>query len=66
MLLGGDTTATPGPLMVSITALGKVPVGTALHRAGAKPGDLVFVSGTIGDAGAGLAISTEAPECQKG
>lgn len=55
-LLGGDTTATPGPLMISITALGTVPTGTAIHRRGAKPGDLVFVSGTIGDAGCGLSL----------
>ncbi|HMI95875.1 MAG TPA: thiamine-phosphate kinase [Micropepsaceae bacterium] len=55
-LLGGDTTSTPGPLTLSITALGSVPAGRMLRRAGAKPGDLVFVSGTIGDAGAGLEI----------
>src|SRR5882724_388185 len=53
-LLGGDTTATPGPLTLSITALGSIPAGCMLRRAGAKPGDLVFVSGTVGDAGAGL------------
>jgi thiamine-monophosphate kinase len=55
-LLGGDTTATPGVLTISVTALG---VGTAKktpRRAGAAPGDLVFVTGTIGDAGAGLAV----------
>jgi thiamine-monophosphate kinase len=55
-LLGGDTTSTPGPLTLSITALGTIPAGRMLRRAGAKPGDLVFVSGTIGDAGAGLEI----------
>lgn len=55
-LLGGDTTATPGPLTIAITALGRVPSGTMIRRSGAKPGDHVFVSGTIGDAGAGLAI----------
>ena len=55
-LLGGDTTATDGPLTVSITAFGTVPAGTMIRRNGAKPGDLVFVSGTIGDAGAGLAV----------
>ena len=53
-LLGGDTTSTPGPLTLSITALGSIPVGRMMRRKGAKPGDLVFVSGTIGDAGAGL------------
>jgi thiamine-monophosphate kinase len=55
-LLGGDTTATPGPLSITITAFGHVPKGTMLHRDGAKPGDMVFVSGTIGDAGGGLAV----------
>ena len=55
-LLGGDTTATPGPLTLAVTALGHVPAGGMIRRAGAKPGDGVFVSGTIGDAGAGLAI----------
>jgi thiamine-monophosphate kinase len=55
-LLGGDTTATPGPLTISITAMGRVPTGTMLTRGGARPGDLVFVSGTIGDAGGGLEI----------
>ncbi|HEX3674519.1 MAG TPA: thiamine-phosphate kinase [Rhizomicrobium sp.] len=53
-LYGGDTTSTPGPLTLAITAFGSVPAGQMIRRAGAKPGDLVFVSGTIGDAGAGL------------
>ncbi len=55
-LLGGDTTATDGPLTIAITALGLLPKGTMIRRNGAQPGDLVFVSGTIGDAGAGLSI----------
>jgi thiamine-monophosphate kinase len=55
-LLGGDTTATPGPLTIAITAMGSVPKGRMLRRKGAGPGDRVFVSGTIGDAGAGLAL----------
>jgi thiamine-monophosphate kinase len=54
-LLGGDTTSTPGPLTVAIAAFGQVPAGKMLRRGGAQAGDLVFVSGTIGDAGAGLA-----------
>jgi len=58
-LLGGDTVATPGPLTLSLTALGQVPVGTALRRGGAESGDFVFVSGTIGDAGAGLALARD-------
>jgi thiamine-monophosphate kinase len=55
-LLGGDTVSTPGPLMISITAFGRVPVGKMVHRSGAKPGDRVLVTGTIGDAALGLAV----------
>lgn len=54
-LVGGDTTSTPGPLTIAITAFGHVPAGSMIRRAGAQTGDLVFVSGTIGDGGAGLA-----------
>ncbi len=53
-LLGGDTTSTPGPMTLSVTMLGAVPDGTAVRRAGASAGDLVMVSGTIGDASLGL------------
>jgi len=55
-LSGGDTTATPGPLTLSITALGTVPAGRMIRRKGARPRDAVFVTGSIGDAGAGLAV----------
>jgi thiamine-monophosphate kinase len=55
-LLGGDTVSTPGPLMISITAFGRVPAGKMVLRSGAKPGDRVVVTGTIGDATLGLAI----------
>lgn len=55
-LLGGDTTKTPGPVSISITAIGEVPAGTMVRRDGAKPGDLVVVSGTIGDAALGLEL----------
>ena len=55
-LLGGDTVSTPGPLMVSVTAFGRVPPGKMVHRSGAKPGERVMVTGTIGDAALGLAI----------
>ncbi|HEV7409952.1 MAG TPA: thiamine-phosphate kinase [Bradyrhizobium sp.] len=53
-LLGGDTVSTPGPLMISITAFGRVPAGTMVQRNGARAGDRVVVSGTIGDAALGL------------
>jgi thiamine-monophosphate kinase len=55
-LLGGDTVATPGPKMISITAFGRIPQGKMVHRSGAKPGDRVVVTGTIGDAALGLDI----------
>src|ERR1700722_17799469 len=55
-LLGGETVSTPGPLMISITAFGRVPVGKMVHRGGAKPGDRIVVTGTIGDAALGLDI----------
>ena len=54
-LLGGDTVSTPGPLMISVTIFGKLPSGTMVRRDGAKPGDIVAVTGTIGDAALGLA-----------
>ena len=53
-LVGGDTTA--GPLAVSVQALGTVEPGTALLRSGGSAGDLLYVSGTPGDAAAGLAL----------
>ena len=53
-LFGGDTDRTPGPITVSIAMFGAVPEGTMVRRAGAKAGDHVFVSGTIGDATLGL------------
>jgi thiamine-monophosphate kinase len=53
-LVGGDTTR--GPLTVTVQLLGHVPHGRALTRSGGRPGDLLFVSGSPGDAGAGLAI----------
>jgi thiamine-monophosphate kinase len=55
-LLGGDTVSTPGPLMISITAFGRVPPGKMVRRNGAKAGDRVMVSGTIGDAALGLGL----------
>ena len=55
-LMGGDTVATPGPTTLSLTALGLVPTGSALRRRGARPGDRLFVSGTIGDGILGLKV----------
>lgn len=53
-LVGGDTTR--GPLAASVAIAGWVPAGSALRRSGARPGDDVWISGSPGDAGAGLAI----------
>ena len=55
-LLGGDTVSTPGPLTISITAFGRVPAGKMVPRNGAKPGDRIVVTGTIGDASLGLDV----------
>jgi len=55
-LIGGDTVKTPGPLTISVTALGQVPQGRMVRRTGAEPGDILYVSGTIGDAALGLRL----------
>ena len=53
-LVGGDTTR--GPLAITVTMVGIVPIGVALERKGAQAGDAIFVSGTPGDSAAGLAL----------
>ena len=58
-LFGGDTVYTPGPVTISITAFGTVPLETMLRRAGARAGDRVVVTGTIGDAALGLRLRNE-------
>ncbi len=55
-LLGGDTTATGGPLTLSVTAMGWVKRGQMVRRSGARAGDDVYVTGTIGDAWLGLKV----------
>jgi thiamine-monophosphate kinase len=55
-LLGGDSVATSGPAVLSLTAIGEVAAGMEVRRSGARAGDLVWVSGTIGDAFLGLAL----------
>jgi thiamine-monophosphate kinase len=55
-LLGGDTVATPGPVSLSLTILGHVEPGRALLRRGAAVGEVVWVSGTLGDAALGLSV----------
>ena len=58
-LVGGDTTR--GPLSITVTVHGLVPHGVALRRSGAQVGDDVWVSGTVGDAAAGLVLASPSP-----
>ncbi|MCA0425011.1 MAG: thiamine-phosphate kinase [Proteobacteria bacterium] len=53
-LLGGDTVAAGSRAMLSVTVLGAVPAGSMARRSGGKPGDALYVSGTIGDGALGL------------
>ncbi|HRN88350.1 thiamine-phosphate kinase [Hyphomicrobium sp.] len=55
-LAGGDTDRRPGPLSISVTAIGAVPHGRFVQRGTARPGDLLFLSGTLGDAALGLLL----------
>ncbi len=55
-LLGGDLVATTGPAVLSLTAIGEVAAGREIRRSGARPGDTLWVSGTIGDAYLGLKV----------
>jgi thiamine-monophosphate kinase len=57
-LAGGDSVSTDGPIWVSVTAFGLVEAGRMVRRGGARPGDIVLVTGTIGDAALGLAVAT--------
>jgi len=56
-LIGGDTTSADGPWTIAITAFGEVPASKALTRSGARPGDKLVVTGTIGDACLGLKVA---------
>lgn len=53
-LVGGDTVGSPGAVSISVTAIGEVPAGAAIRRSGARPGDVVRVTGALGGAAAGL------------
>lgn len=59
-LIGGDTDRTPGPLTLTIAAIGSVPAGGAVRRKGARAGDAIVVTGTIGDACLGLRLRKDA------
>lgn len=56
-LAGGDTVKMPGPLTLSVTAFGAVPKGAMVRRSTAKPGDMLAVTGSIGDAALGLPLA---------
>lgn len=55
-LIGGDTDRRPGPLSVTITAFGEAPEGRMVQRRSARPGDALYVTGTLGDAALGLRL----------
>jgi thiamine-monophosphate kinase len=55
-VVGGDTVRTPGPLVVNVALVGEADPERLLRRGGARPGDLLFVSGTVGASAAGLAL----------
>ena len=55
-LLGGDSSGMPGPATLSVVMIGKVAQGKAVLRSGARAGDVIYVSGTLGDAALGLAV----------
>lgn len=63
-LFGGDTIRSGNGLQVSITAIGSVPAGRAVRRSGARSGDRVFVTGTIGDAAVGLKARLDPDFCR--
>lgn len=63
-IAGGDTNSWDGPLVVSVTALGSVPPGRAWRRAGARPGDLILVSGPCGGSLLGRHLAVE-PRCRE-
>src|SRR4029077_8914827 len=60
-VVGGNLTRSPGPLIVDVTVIGTVKRRQALTRAGARSGDEIYVSGTVGSAAAGLALLERRP-----
>lgn len=61
-LSGGDTDRRPGPLSITITAVGRVHAGKTVRRTGGRPGDLLYVTGTLGDAALGLDVRRASAE----
>ena len=64
-LTGGDSVSTPGPAVLTATLFGTVKTGGAVRRTGALPGDIIFVSGTIGDATFGLSVARQEIDVDK-
>lgn len=64
-LIGGDTVSTSEKLVITVTIIGGVPKGKRLLRSNAQAGDIVFVTGTIGDSGAGLEILLQSEKKDK-
>ena len=62
---GGDSVSTPGPAVLTATLFGTVKTGGAVRRSGASPGDIIFVSGTIGDATFGLSVARQEIDVDK-
>ena len=60
-LAGGDMSSTPGPVAVAVTVFGETPIGRILRRFHARAGDVVYVTGTIGDAALGLGVLRDGP-----
>ena len=58
-LLGGDTTRSPGPLIINLCVLGRIHPDRIKFRSGARPGDIIAVTGRLGDSGAGLRLLLE-------
>lgn len=64
-LAGGDTDRRPGPLSITIAAIGEAPSGRMVRRATAQPGDQLYVSGTLGDAALGLKLRSDADQAKR-
>ena len=58
-ILGGDTSSSSEKLMINVTVIGEAPENEVLYRSGAKPGDAIYLSGTIGNSAAGLKLIKE-------
>lgn len=64
-LLGGDSVRTPGPVTVTVAAFGTLPRGTMVPRTGARPGDRIIVTGTIGDGALGLLLRRDSGAAER-